>query len=193
MPRKAHKPGCKCSFCATRDGAKEAHFVTAGSGKTVVAPLVGVKEQVNKDLPALVGQSRKARQRVAEWIAIRAAEPHLRQKDIAERMGITAGTLSNLLANAQRKGWLVFDNPMDKIEYQIVPKVVDNLLEFLDQKDKTVTLETAKGTVFKQYQAAKGVQDVQNTVLALKIEMADPGTPTKIITGQIVGQPRSVE
>lgn len=193
MSRKGHKPDCKCLPCVSRRGAEEAHTIPTGDGRTALAPLVGIKEQVNRDLPPLVGQSRKARDRVAEWIAIRASEPHLRQKDIAERMGIKAHTLNNLIQNAQKKGWLVFDNPLDKIEYQIVPKVVDNLIEFLDQKDKTVTLETAKGTIFRQYQASKGIQDVQNNVLALKIEMADSTAPVKIVTGQIVGQPRSIE
>lgn len=140
----------------------------------------------------MLGQSRKARDRVATWIAIRAQEPHLLQREIADRMGINPKTLTALLYNATKAGWLQFDDPLEKIEYQIVPKVVDNLIEFLDQKDKTVTLETAKGTIFKSYQASKGISDAPSNVLALKIEMVDPTTPTKSITGQIIGKARAL-
>lgn len=130
------------------------------------------------------------RDRIAQWVEIRTAEPHLRQREIAEKMGIAPTTLTRCIADARKAGFLQFEDPLDKIEYQIVPKVLDNLMEFLDQKDKTVTLETAKGTIFKQYQGAKGVSDAPTNVLALKIEMPDGTQGAKILTGQIVGQPR---
>lgn len=145
------------------------------------------------DLPALVAPDHSARGRVAEWIAIRAEEPHLKPREIAERMGIKPQTLTGIISDARKAGWLQFDDPLEKIEHLIVPKVVDNLLEFLEAKDKTVTLETAKGTIFKQYQNSKGISENPTNVLALKIEMpANPNDVPKLAVGQIVGQPKAL-
>lgn len=192
-PRKNanHKPDCACTSCIARRGAKEAHTLPVGDDGTALAPLTTPKNLSNIDAPML-GQSRRARDRVAQWIAIRAQEPHLLQREIADKMGINPKTLTSLLYNATKAGWLQFDDPLEKIEFQVIPKTVDNLIEFLNQKDKTVTLETAKGTIFKSYQASKGISDAPSNVLALKIEMGDPTTPVKEITGQIVGKARSI-
>lgn len=127
------------------------------------------------------------------WLAMRSLEPTLSTKDIADRLGISVGYMRNLIYDARKEGWLKFDDPMDQIEYGIVPKVIANLNHFLDAKDKTVTIETAKGTIFPQYKEAKGASDAPHTVLALKIEMPTPGDNVKVITGQIVGRPRQLE
>ena len=56
-----------------------------------------------------------------------------------------------------------------------------------------MTIEAARGTgLFQSYQAAKAESEPVQTMLALKIEHADGGE-TKVITGHIVGRPRSVE
>lgn len=92
---------------------------------------------------------------------------------------------------AVREGWLVLEDPLDILEHEIIPKVAKNLSMFLDQGDKQVTIETAKGTLFKAYQESKGISQNPTTVLALKIEPAAPDAPQAII-GQIIGIGRSL-
>ncbi len=50
----------------------------------------------------------------------------------------------------------------------------------------------AKGTIFKSYAEAKGISDKPTTVLALKIETADPNQ-VKILSSSIVGVPRVID
>lgn len=89
-------------------------------------------------------------------------------------------------------GNLTFDDPMEQIEFEIVPKTVQNLSELLDQKDKQATLETAKGTIFRAYQEAKAATPAAATVLALKLEFPKEGDTKEatIALGQVLGQGR---
>ena len=106
-------------------------------------------------------------------------------------MGLEANSLYRVIKQGRESGLLSFDDPLERIEHEIIPKVVDNLNYFLDAKDKTVTIEAAKGTIFRQFQDSKGISDGNQTVLALKIEQAD-GQEIKIMTGHIVGTPKGV-
>jgi hypothetical protein len=131
------------------------------------------------------------RSRIAAWIKMRNEEPGITNKEIAERLSIHPRYLSTLIWRASKEGWLKFDDPMNVIEYRLIPKVTENLEYYLNKRDKTVTLETAKGTIFKQYQESKGISDAPQTVLALKIEGGAPrGEEIKAVLGQIVGKPR---
>ena len=130
--------------------------------------------------------------RIAEWAAIRAAEPHLKDSEVAERMGLAPVTLKKYIYKARAQGLLRFDDPLEKLEFEIVPKAVDNLNTLMDAKDKIATLEVAKGIIFKQYLESKGISDAPQTVLALKIEMPEGGEE-KIVAGTIVGRPRRLE
>lgn len=124
---------------------------------------------------------------------MRSIEPNLTNSEIAARLGISAGHLKTLIYEARKAGWLRFHDPLDQIEYGLIPKVVANLEHFLDAKDKAVTIEVAKGTVFKQYQESKGISEAPQTVLALKIETGAPDANMPVIEGRIVGKPRQIE
>ncbi len=171
-----------------REGSEEADLIPVRSYTPVKD-----RRKALKALPPLAVQGNSRRDRIGQWIALKTEDPHLTNQEIAEKMGITRGSLNSMIWAARKDGLLKFEDPLQKIEYQIIPKVVDNLMEFLDAKDKTVTLETAKGTIFKQYQQTKGVSDNPTNVLALKIEMPDAAQGMKVVTGQIVGQPRAAE
>lgn len=134
------------------------------------------------------------RDRVKKWLQWKAIEPKLTQREAAERLGIAEQTLTNTIYKATKEGWLKFEDPLAELEYEIMPKVTHNLKYYLDQGDKDVTIKTAQGTLFKQFQAAKGVQQTapQTTVLAFKIEIP-PGGPANAATGVIVGTPRKLE
>jgi hypothetical protein len=106
-------------------------------------------------------------------------------------MGISYRTLHRDLVIAKNANLITFDDQLERIEFEVIPKTVDNLLYFLEAKDKTVTIETAKGTVFRQFQDSKGISDNQQTMLCLKIEQPD-GSEVKVVTGHIVGKPKEL-
>jgi len=132
------------------------------------------------------------RECIAKWIALRALDPDITQVEASRQIGISRRHLQTLIQRAAQEGWLKFEDPLNRLEYVVVPKVVDNLEKFLREGDKTITIETAKGTIFKQYQESKGISDGNQTILALKIEPAD-ASQIKVVTGQIVGTPRQLE
>lgn len=129
------------------------------------------------------------------WLQWKAIEPSLSHKEAGARMGIAPQTLTNLIYKATKEGWLKFTDPINTLRYESMPKVVHNLNYYLDQGDKQVTIEVAKGTLFKKFLAEEGVQDNPTNILAIKFEQA-PQSPTvdgKVVTGKIVGKPRSIE
>lgn len=135
------------------------------------------------------------RQRVALWLQWKALEPKLTHAEAAQRLGIAGQTLTNLIHRATKDGWLQFENPMDELEYEILPKVTRVLKNELDAGNADVAVKTAQGTIFKTYLASKGIQEsAPTTVLALKIEMPAGVKPEDVpIRGVIVGQPRTID
>lgn len=137
-----------------------------------------------------VKDGRSPRARVAEWLAIRSAEPGITNGQAAQKMGLAKSTLQNLIVVAQKEGWLKFVDPLDQLEYDIIPKVVRNLNNLLDEGDRQVTIETAKGTLFPQFREAKGANEAKTTILALKVEYPETTPDMKIISGHVVGRPK---
>ena len=190
-----HRPGCQCIYCLSGPREAETDHESAGSPNGLEPTKTPEGEEIlNADIPAFVVEGRDARSRIAKWIEMRALEPGITNIEIAERMGIQAHTLNSMISRARRQGWLKFEDPMSKLEYEIIPKTIENLGHYLDKKDKYVTVETAKGTVFPQFKEKHGISDAPTTVLALKIETAPRSdgelVDTTVITGKIVGAPR---
>lgn len=183
MPRGIHRASCTCRICTCRRTKKAVAAATGAGGSALGTPSL-TKKSLDTD-------NFGSRARVAAWLAARTQDPNVTQKEIAERVGVHPRTMERDLQRAHREGWLEFDDQLDRMKYQLVPMVVDNLVEFVREKDRTVTIETAKATIFKIFQDAEGISDTAQTVLALKIEAADPDQ-TKIITGQIVGRPKEL-
>jgi DNA-binding CsgD family transcriptional regulator len=200
----AHKnPNCKCHACASRRRKEEA---LARGDRPPIDPEAKYRERekaLNADLPVLHTGPTALRRRVAEYVEQRAINPSLTSAEIARRMGIAPKTLYSYISRATKNGWLTFDDPIERLDNEIIPKVLDNLNEFLDQKDRTVTIEAAKGTLFPAYKETKGINEAQrNTVLAIKFELpsGETGFPGRlqdsssehlpVINGTIVGQPK---
>jgi len=196
----SHKPDCQCYPCKARHRKEEALVVAAGDGGTALvaypAPTteaVQSAEPLEADELITPGRLETLDKRavVAEWIKLRALDPDITNAEIIRRLGIAKSYFYRILNQASKEGWLRFDDPIARLEHQLVPKTLDNLNYFLDAKDRTVTIEMAKGTVFKAYQESKGLNQGSQTILALKIELpATNSEPMKIIEGQIVGQPK---
>lgn len=133
------------------------------------------------------------RDRIGQWMELRREDPSRTNADIAKLLGISGGTLNTYISLARREGWLKFTEPLSRIEHEIIPQTLDNLSHYLSiagGRDKQVTIEVAKGVIFKQYLDSKGISDAPQTVLALKIETVAPDTPVKVGSGHVVGAPR---
>ena len=187
-----HKPDCKCPVCTSQRRQKEALAEPGGGGPIAFPPKPVRKDALNADLPPIFIEGKTGRDRILQFIAIRNAEPNLTHADIARKLGLAPKSLYTLISKATREGWLIFSDPVSRIENEIIPKVVDNLSHYLDLKDKQVTIETAKGTIFKKYAEENGINEIPQTILALKIEKAD-GPDIKVAIGSIVGKPRQLE
>lgn len=186
-----HKPGCKCRPCAARRRQEEA--IALGTGSATLAQIPKTIDDPNALVDSAPTSPSKTRANVATWLKAKIADPgNVTIKDIAEQLGISPRTLHNQIYKGRKEGWLRFDDPIDEVRYGMVPKVVENLNLFLDTRDKQVTLEMAKATVLRQYQAEEGIADVPNTIFALKIELPEnfdkAGAAAKI-KGVIVGKP----
>lgn len=189
-----HKPGCRCNACVARRRKAEAIARRPGAADAAITPTDAVQSsEVLTDLP-IVG-SDVMRHRVKMWLQWKALEPGITQAEAAKRLGIAPQTLTNTICKASKEGWLQFQNPLEELEYRILPKVTNVLVNALDNGDTDVAIKTAQATIFKQFLDTKGVKDVPNTILALKIEMP-PGfdsTATPNIKGVIVGTPRTID
>lgn len=189
-----HKPGCQCKPCKARARDAEAKLVTAGGGEQALAPLDPRDEIVRADELIAPGAKRTSRYKktvIAEWIKARTLEPDITNVEIARRLSITPHHLQFVIRQATQEGWLVHDDPISRIDYQIIPKAIDNLNHFLEAKDRVVTIEVAKGTIFKSYQEAKGIGQSSQTVLALKIELpTNDSAQLEVVEGQILGKPK---
>lgn len=189
-----HKSGCGCRPCAARRRTEEAIAGRTGPDRTspvaATEALVPPKD-ILSDLPAVPVSRMK--QHVARWLTMKTANPDLTNKEIAQELGISLSTLQNTLYKARQQGWLTFVDPVDELKYGMIPKIADNLNLFLDARDRTVTLEAAKATLFREYASKEGINDAPpTTILALKIEMPTNAAPTTNIKGVIVGTPVSL-
>lgn len=198
-PKRPFKPACgpkcRCRLCkAARQRAEEALNGSTGVPSPSAASGSPVEDENDPKLnevidgnPVMIATRRSKRDRVAEWILLRSQG--MRNQEIAARMGIKSSTLSTLVSKAAREGWLKFDSPADRLEYELAPLVVDNVRAFLDARDKQMTIEAAKGMgLFKTHQAVKIEGEQAPTVIALRIDIAEPTTVRE--GGTIVGVPK---
>ena len=112
--------------------------------------------------------------------------------EVSEALGIKPATISEYMRKAVREGWIILDDPRERFEHKIVPKVVDNIEHFIDLKDRTMTIEAAKGSgIFQSHQAVKVDGTAPQAVLALNINPIAGNEPT-VIRGRVVGRPKEI-
>ena len=149
------------------------------------------EEVLDADAPDYIVKARGVRPSIGQWIEIRAAEPELTNAQIAARIGVSTRTLQRYISKAVSEGWLVFEDAMDRVNFELVPKIITGYSALLDNKDARAIIEGAKGTIFPAYQKSIGATDSPQMLLALKIEPA--GDTKAEVTGHIVGQARLIE
>lgn len=123
-------------------------------------------------------------------------------QEIAQGLGISEKSISPYVYRATKNGWLDIDDPTQKLEYQLMHKVVRNLDTSLDDGIRHVTsgmpvgtqvaLEMAKGTLFKKYDAETGAGPA-TTIVAVKIEMPDGPRPQVRAGNDVGGVPAHVD
>lgn len=194
MEGKKHRKNCACLFCKqSRLRSEEAGPLTVRdvSFATVTKSQA---EVISADTPIVtypVGHS--AKDRVIQWLFLRGQTPDITLTDAAKEIGIAPRTLASYVRDAAKEGWLQFSNPLEKLEHKVIPQAVDNLLEFLEAKDKQVTIEVARGTIFKSYQESQGMNKAPQTILALHIEtVPQEGVNIGVIEGKILGRPKQI-
>lgn len=105
-------------------------------------------------------------------------------KEIAETLQISVHTVKQYLFRAGKKGWLnldSFEDPQDQLDVVLKSKVIRNVDEFLDGRDKEVTLK-----VFEHFKPAAGPelqQQPQAMILQVKVDL--PQTLVQASTIQI--------
>lgn len=200
-------PDCRCNYCISRRRKAEALSIAVRDGRDALASgkaPSGIIENLamadnNESIEVPLDWHRPhaegpvVRVRLAQWLALRSENPDITNAECARRMGIHRATLNTIIQKSVKQGLLKFSDPLERIDHEIVPKVLDNISEFLSQKNPMVTMETAKGTIFKAYQEAKGISEAPKTILALKIEAIPHSDLTaKPVGGNVFGNPRSV-
>lgn len=154
-----------------------------------VCPYCHVKQPIEPKEPkpawALAPDS-KIRTSAMQIIAMRISG--MGDEEIAAALNLSQRSLSSYLYKAGKNGWLNIDNPKDRLEYQVLHKVVRNIDDMLDSPDpevkQQVTMETAKGTIFKSF-GEQMQQLAPSTLVAIKIEM--PPGPPQVIRAETTG------
>lgn len=106
-------------------------------------------------------------------------------EQIAAELHIKPSSVKQYLYRAGRAGLLVskhgslLADPKDNVEFELSHKVIRNLNEMMDSKNKKVrnevTLEMARGHLFKKFDQAKEQTLPAMNVLSVKIEMPSSG------------------
>lgn len=194
-----HKQGCRCNACKGKtkanplpDGGGGSTHAAESTALTQVDPAI---EVIHADDPDKIFQARdlSKRGKVGTYVMMRAKG--ISVTEIASHLGISRTHLHKLVRQAVKEGWLVFDDPMARLEHEIAPKVIDNIAHFIDIKDRKMTIEAAKGLGYFQSHASVKVDGPPAmTVLAIKFEMPDGVmNPSGIVEGKIVGKPRAFD
>lgn len=193
----SHRPDCTCFACERK---KEAIARAAREQQSrLLVPENEIKAKgpgspINADILEVEVPGTSCRSRVGQWIVLRQQEPSITYAEAAKKMGISASTLKTHVQKAVKEGWLTFSDPLSRIEQEIIPQTLDNIAFYLSKeggRDKQITLETAKATIYRQYLDAQGISDAPQTILALKIEPVETGNgEVPKVSGHIVGVPR---
>ncbi len=101
--------------------------------------------------------------------------------EIAKALQISRKSIGPYLYRAGKNGWLSFDEPTHRVEYDLMHTAVDNLKNMLSNDklvaDKTIrhetTMEMLKSTLFKKMGEPEAVAQVQQTMVAIKILMPE--------------------
>lgn len=118
----------------------------------------------------------------------------MEDEEIGKLLGIGKRTVSDYVHKAGKNGWLeaLIDDPKDKLEYSILHKVVRNIDELIEGRDKETTLEVFKQTLGKRFAEAAPVEANKGNQLTVNIVMPNGG-PAEIREGTTGGTPAYID
>ena len=111
--------------------------------------------------------------------------------EIATYLKISPKSIGPYIYRAGKNGWLSFNSSREAIEFGMAHKVLRNLDELLEARDKDTTLEVAKGTMFKEFGAEGAAVPLQQTAISIRIEQ--PQTQQAMRPGTIGGMNPVIE
>lgn len=126
------------------------------------------------------------------WLAFQAAERGISFAEVGRRLGYTGDYIARCVHESIRNGDIIINEPMDRVEFDLIPLALDGLKNLLQAQDPKAIIETAKGTIFPIFKESKGVKEVTSTVLAIDVKLPDGSENAKLVTGHIVGRPKLV-
>jgi hypothetical protein len=124
---------------------------------------------------------------------MKAEEPNITNKEIAERLNISVSTLNNCLQLGKKEGWLTFEDPFNKIQYEMIPSNIDKVQSLMDAGDQKTIIEVFKQLTAPAYRESQGINDAKgdNMMIAIKIEMP-PADQMPVVRGVIIGEARTL-
>lgn len=144
----------------------------------------------------------KVRVTALRIVALRAAG--MTEEEIANTLKIARSSVSGYVWKASKQGWLdesQFGSAKEAIEYGLMPKVLRNLHQGLEDENRhqtsqmmvktSVALKIAEETVFKSFDQEVSAP-VAQAMVAIRIEMP-PGPPQKMREDTIGGTPAYVD
>lgn len=143
----------------------------------------------NAVLPPAVRSMGKGKQLPRNIAAIMAMRTEgMKDKEIAERLGVSVTTIRNAMGRARRDYGL--DDVGDRIKNRGIPTAIDNVIDRMDDGDYAASKWLLEKTIFKKEQ--KGDKGSGGNTLTVKIELPEipEGAPT-VAVGAIVGRPQS--
>ena len=169
---RTHKPGCKCRPCTASRGESTAK---KRNNKTNPNSAKGGDffDDLDEEAVALAvitaTPTRSLRNTIAKWKLMRIQQPNWSTARIATELGMSKASLYRSIGQARKKGILKIEDVEDQIEHVLKPKVMENIEHYLNEKDKEMTIQAAKGIGI--FTPKQGSADQPTTVIGIKIEM----------------------
>jgi isopentenyldiphosphate isomerase len=119
------------------------------------------------------------------------------KEEIATELGLKPATINQYMFFAGRNGWLkkTAIDPSDRLEHEVMHKVVRNIDEALDSDDEErrdrMTVKAAEGVLFPRYKEQATEAAAPMMMIGVRIEMPNiPGTPAPTVReGTTGGEP----
>lgn len=125
----------------------------------------------------------------------------LPNEDIAAALGIEARSIKGMMWKAGRNGWLDFDEPKNRLEYQILPKALKNLDEAMSsdavlntgmKERNAISLKIVEGTLYPQF-ATQAAPATNATLVGVRVEIVGGGDKSTVREGTIMGNAEYVD
>jgi hypothetical protein len=170
----------------------------AADADTAPVASVAPSTEVDKSASWYLPPNSVIREKAIKIVAMRAGG--FKPSEIAAALNIKESNIRPYVWRASKNGWIDFDDPADSLEFRLLPKVMKNLDEALDDHTRHMTsgvkvkdalsVEIAKGTIFKRFDQGVGV--APQTIVAVKIEMPEGPRPQVRDGNEVGGVPAHI-